>query len=40
MVHIRLKPKQHKKLQAIQKLDGISISQQIRIAVSKYLRGV
>lgn len=37
---IRLKPKQHEKLQAIQHNDGITIAEQIRIAVAKYLRGM
>jgi len=36
---IRLKPKQHIKLQAIQNNDGITIAEQVRIAVAKYLRG-
>jgi hypothetical protein len=37
-VHIRLKPKQHEKLSKIQQEDGISISEQIRIAISKYIK--
>jgi len=35
---IRLKPKQHVKLQEIQQEEGITIAEQIRIAVGKYLR--
>ena len=39
-IFVRLLPTQHKELKKIQERDGITITQQIRMAVSKYLRGL
>jgi hypothetical protein len=40
LIHIRILLKQYNKLREIQENDGITISEQVRIAVSKYLRGI